>query len=121
MSRNRNLQDKNYSTTFICEHCRNTVTSDAYGTFHRNHCPHCLFSKHVDHRTGDRLSVCKGLMHPIGIWSKDDGETAIIHRCTKCGIIRTNRIAGDDNINVISSIINKTKKSIYQIINRRNK
>jgi hypothetical protein len=36
-------------------------------------------------------------MDPIGIWVKDDGEWAIIHRCRKCGNIRTNRVAADDN------------------------
>jgi hypothetical protein len=36
-------------------------------------------------------------MEPITVWVKSDGEWAIVHRCRKCGIIRTNRIAGDDN------------------------
>ncbi|WP_420871372.1 RNHCP domain-containing protein [Lysinibacillus xylanilyticus] len=36
------------------------------GSF-RNHCPKCLFSKHVDTVPGDRASTCKGLMRPIGV------------------------------------------------------
>jgi hypothetical protein len=35
-------------------------------------------------------------MAPIGIDVHDDGEWSIIHRCTGCGMMRTNRIAGDD-------------------------
>jgi hypothetical protein len=35
-------------------------------------------------------------MAPIGIDVHDDGEWSIIHRCIRCGVIRTNRIAGDD-------------------------
>jgi hypothetical protein len=35
-------------------------------------------------------------MRPIGIEVREAGEWAIIHRCTGCGAIKTNRIAGDD-------------------------
>ncbi len=35
-------------------------------------------------------------MEPIGIDVREDGEWALIHRCTGCGALRTNRIAGDD-------------------------
>ncbi len=85
------------SFPFICKNCGVGICNPPQGTMNRNHCPNCLFSRHLDHRVGDRLSVCRGLMEPIGIWVKDDGEWAIIHRCIKCGIIRTNRIAGDDD------------------------
>lgn len=36
-------------------------------------------------------------MEPIAIAVRDDGEWAIIHRCTGCRMLRTNRIAGDDD------------------------
>ena len=36
-------------------------------------------------------------MEPIGVWVKRDGEWAIIHRCTACATLRTNRVAGDDS------------------------
>ncbi len=36
-------------------------------------------------------------MEPIGIEVRHDGEWAIIHRCTGCHILRTNRIGGDDD------------------------
>lgn len=85
------------SFPFICQNCGVGISVPPQGMMNRNHCPNCLCSRHVDNRVGDRLSVCRGLMEPIGIWVKDDGEWAIIHRCTKCGIIRSNRIAGDDD------------------------
>ncbi len=35
-------------------------------------------------------------MEPVGVEVRRDGEWAIIHRCSGCGLLRTNRIAGDD-------------------------
>ncbi len=35
-------------------------------------------------------------MEPIALWVRHGNEWALVHRCTKCGVIRTNRIAGDD-------------------------
>ena len=36
-------------------------------------------------------------MEPIAVWVKRGREWAIVHRCQRCGMIRSNRIAGDDN------------------------
>ena len=36
-------------------------------------------------------------MEPIAVWVKGGREWAIVHRCRRCGMIRSNRIAGDDN------------------------
>jgi DNA-directed RNA polymerase subunit RPC12/RpoP len=88
---------KNENNAFICGNCGRGVIPAEYGTMNRNHCPECLWSRHVDLRTGDRMSVCRGLMEPIGVWIKDRDELSLIHRCVKCGYIRTNRIAGDDS------------------------
>ncbi len=35
-------------------------------------------------------------MEPIALWVRHGNEWALVHRCTKCGVIKTNRIAGDD-------------------------
>ena len=82
---------------FLCEHCQQTVAGAAPGTQHRNHCPHCLWSLHVDRRPGDRRCGCRGRMEPIAVWVRGGGEWAIVHLCKRCGAIRVNRIAGDDN------------------------
>ncbi|MDY7027424.1 MAG: RNHCP domain-containing protein [Spirochaetota bacterium] len=51
----------------------------------------------LDIRPGDRASLCRGRMEPISLWMKEDGETMILHRCTICGSIKANRLAGDDD------------------------
>jgi len=82
---------------FPCAGCGRAVPGTAPGTRHRNHCPHCLRSLHVDIKTGDRRSGCRDVMEPIAIWAKADGEWALVHRCRRCGKVATNRIAGDDD------------------------
>ena len=82
---------------FSCSYCGRTVSAAAPGTHHRNHCPWCLRSVHRDERDGDRSSPCGGIMEPIAISVCHGEEWSIIHRCTECGVLRANRIAGDDN------------------------
>ena len=50
---------------FICENCKQQVSKLNYTA--RDHCPYCLYSKHVDINPGDRANKCKGLLKPIGI------------------------------------------------------
>lgn len=82
---------------FTCIHCRRTIPNDSWGTRHRNHCPACLWSRHVDDEPGDRRCPCAQPMQPVAIEVRERGEWAIVHRCTGCGILRTNRVAGDDH------------------------
>ncbi len=68
------------------------------GGRHRNHCPFCLYSRHVDgRRPGDRASGCGGSMMPVAAFTRRNGEHAIVHRCADCGFERYNRIAADDD------------------------
>ena len=84
--------------SFRCRRCRLDVPLAAPGTQHRNHCPNCLWSRHVDDDVpGDRAADCAGSMEPIGVSARDDGEWALVHRCTACSTVHVNRIAGDDN------------------------
>jgi RNHCP domain len=83
---------------FRCTNCRLDVPLRAPGTMHRNHCPNCLWSRHVDGSTpGDRAATCAAAMEPIAVSVRAQGEWALIHRCGGCGAVRVNRIAGDDN------------------------
>ncbi|AQZ60318.1 RNHCP domain protein [[Actinomadura] parvosata subsp. kistnae] len=83
---------------FRCVGCRMDVPMIAPGTAHRNHCPHCLTSLHVDHRVpGDRRAGCRGRMAALSVTVRQDGEWLIIHSCQSCGGLSANRIAGDDN------------------------
>ncbi|MFF0414658.1 RNHCP domain-containing protein [Kitasatospora sp. NPDC004745] len=83
---------------FRCVGCRLDVPLDAPGTAHRNHCPNCLVSLHVDRRVpGDRAADCRGRMAALSMSARPDGEWLIIHQCLSCGELSANRIAGDDN------------------------
>lgn len=37
-------------------------------------------------------------MEPVAIWVRKGGEWAIIHRCTNCGALKSNRVLADDNL-----------------------
>lgn len=86
---------------FICENCGKKVDKLNYTT--RDHCPYCLYSKHVDINPGDRLNNCKGLLKPIGIEKYKD-TYKIIYMCNKCKKIHKNIIAKDDDMNIIIEI-----------------
>lgn len=90
--------------SFICENCKREVSLAAPGTHHRNHCPYCLYSIHIDEDSGDRKSSCLGKMRPIGKYYKKDGEEVLVHQCEKCGFIRYNRIAGDDDFDLVENL-----------------
>ena len=82
---------------FTCAHCNHPVAAAGAASEHRNHCPDCLHSLHLDDEPGDRAADCGGLMEPIGVWVRKNGEWALIHRCKLCGALNQNRIAADDN------------------------
>ncbi len=85
------------SDSFICKNCGWAVNQNGAGTDHRNHCPNCLCSVHLDITPGDRSADCGALMEPIAVWVRKGGEWALIHRCRMCGSMSSNRIAADDN------------------------
>ena len=83
--------------SFTCQVCGRLVTPEGAGTGHRNHCPYCLNSKHLDIEPGDRAADCGGTMEPIAVWVRRGGEWALIHRCRVCAVLSSNRVAADDN------------------------
>ncbi|HEX6799564.1 MAG TPA: RNHCP domain-containing protein [Ktedonobacterales bacterium] len=88
--------------SFTCGHCKRFVGLLPSGGHHRNHCPFCLYSRHVDEsHSGDRASACKSLMAPIGAFQRPNGEHVIVHRCLGCGFERFNRIAADDDFDLV--------------------
>lgn len=84
--------------SFICENCHKKVEKLVYTS--RDHCPYCLYSKHVDIMPGDRSNECKGLLKPIGI-EKFKNTFKIIYKCEKCFKIHKNIMAKDDNMDYI--------------------
>lgn len=83
---------KDENTGFLCANCDERVTALSNGSY-RNHCPFCLCSLHVDHKPGDRLNPCRGLMRPVGLTHKSKKGWQIIHRCTRCGGQSANKVA----------------------------
>ena len=84
--------------SFVCENCGKMVPKLGYSC--RNHCPYCLFSKHVDIEPGDRLQNCHGLLKPIGLEKNKKGYI-IISKCQQCGEIRKNKVAEDDDMDKV--------------------
>ena len=94
----RPRQRANERNPFKCGRCRAFIGPVVFGGRHRNHCPLCLTSRHVDwRRPGDRASPCRALMPAIGVAYRGNGEQMVVHRCNGCGIERQNRIAADDD------------------------
>ncbi len=84
---------------FNCENCGLLIKGNGY----TNHCPHCLYSKHVDINPGDRAATCGGLMQPIGIKIEGDKQF-IYHKCVKCGFVKRNSKVTEDNMEQVIAI-----------------
>ena len=90
---------------FICENCGKHV--DKLGYTSRDHCPYCLYSKHVDINPGDRQNDCKGSLEPVSIEISNKKGYVIIYKCKKCGMIHKNKAADDDNMDLIIDLSSK--------------
>lgn len=88
---------------FKCGHCGLEVNGNGY----TNHCPKCLWSKHVDIDPGDRLAECGGLMSPIGV-EKTGEEYMITHKCIKCGFKRRNTFEKQDDFDTLITLSKPT-------------
>ena len=81
---------------FLCEHCGFEIKKHPEWSA-RNHCPFCLYSKHMDDSyPWDRLSKCLWIMKPIDIDFKKNKWNMVKHKCIKCGKEILNKIAPDD-------------------------
>lgn len=94
---------KKNDNEFICENCGMKVDKLNYTS--RDHCPFCLFSKHVDINPGDRLNTCQGLLVPIDV-EKFKDSYKIIYKCEKCGELHKNIMANDDDMSKIIELSN---------------
>ena len=98
------MENQQNKLSFKCDSCEESVSYESYGTKNRNHCPFCLASLHIDNEVGDRKSNCGGLMEAIGKIYKPDGEEVLVHKCKNCGLVRKNRVAGDDSIDKVAAL-----------------
>lgn len=97
--------------SFTCKVCGRLAVPNGAGSDHRNHCPYCLTSMHLDIEPGDREADCGGAMEPVAVWVRKNGEWAIIRRCKIRGALSSNRIAADDNPMKLMSIAMKPVSS----------
>ena len=107
MTSDQNLEPKKFTKTkedFVCEKCGVAVIGDGY----TNHCPKCIWSKHVDVNPGDRAANCGGMMEPIALENKSD-VFHIVHKCLKCGHEKRNKAVTGDNFNELVRISQKGK------------
>ena len=93
---------------FTCEVCGELVNKLAYSA--RDPCPNCLSSKHLDINPGDRSADCGGVLVPIDIEKGKKDSYKIIYKCDKCGMIKKNKTAIDDNFDKILEIMSKENK-----------
>lgn len=115
---------------FRCTQCGQVVSTsrECSGVNNRNHCPVCLWSRHVDHlKAGDRRSGCRSRMEPLGLTLKhtpkryggeQQGELMLIHRCAGCGKLSINRVAADDNAASIYKLFLRAQHIDAELLSR---
>ncbi len=98
MSFKRNVEN------FQCGHCKARVKGNGY----TNHCPKCLWSKHVDVEPGDRAEACQGMMEPVRV-EGTAGKFRIVHKCQKCDKEHRNNMTAGDNVDIAVQIAAKAE------------
>jgi hypothetical protein len=90
---------------FTCEHCGTEVIGNGY----TNHCPKCLYSKHVDIDPGDRAASCGGMMVPTAIEGSTGSGYTVLQKCRSCGHERRNAIRPEDDVEAILALVRAKK------------
>lgn len=85
---------------FSCGNCGRAVTGSGF----TNHCPACLWSKHVDIAPGDRAADCGGLMRPVSV-RYERGAYELLHQCGRCGARKPNKASPRDDTDVLISLM----------------
>jgi hypothetical protein len=97
---------------FICQHCGALVNGNGF----TNHCPHCLWSRHVDNEPGDRAASCRGMMRPAALIGSSPNYR-ILYSCTACGIERLNNAQPEDDPDALVLLANHPHAPQGDIIN----
>lgn len=84
---------------FVCEKCSLEVVGDGF----TNHCPKCLWSKHVDNDPGDRENSCGGLMKPYRVETTKVGEF-LVFKCEKCKEEKRNKVSPEDDFDEVLKV-----------------
>ena len=92
---------------FACQHCGKKIK----GTGYTNHCPKCLYSKHVDIHPGDRAEKGGGVM--VGVnFEVEKGKYILVHKCQKCGAEKKNRLEKNDNMDILVKLSETIAKKL---------
>lgn len=91
---------------FVCGNCANMVSGSGY----TNHCPKCLWSKHVDIEPGDRAATCHGMMKPIDL-EAEGSDYMLTLECEMCSLRKRNKTSETDDQESIVAL-SKELKSI---------
>jgi hypothetical protein len=94
---------------FTCEHCGHKVKGNGY----TNHCPKCLWSKHVDEKPGDREHSCQGLMEPVRL-DVEKNEYIITHQCQICRTKKRNKTSPEDSFEELLKLTKKGEAELLQ-------
>jgi len=94
---------KKHKEDFTCVNCENKVSGNGY----TNHCPKCLWSRHVDIFPGDRAEECGGPMEPIAA-EKDGDSWSLLHKCLKCHKMKRNKLHKDDNFDLAIKLVSES-------------
>jgi len=95
-----------------CGNCGNIFSLSVPGGKHRDHCPLCLYSVHIDNKPGDRNAWCGAGTHdnwtpsklvPVGITTLNH-VPSIAYKCEKCGAVKINKNATDDNKQLLDKL-----------------
>ena len=97
---------KKNDSGFICLNCERVVKGLVYSS--RNHCPYCLYSLHIDNNPDDRANLCKGIMKPVAAAETAKKGIVITHECLRCGELKNNKSADDDDFDMILKIMRET-------------
>lgn len=87
---------------FICENCGAEIIGNGY----TDHCPKCLWGKHVDVNPGDRAASCGGPMEPMAVSIKNQ-EYRIDYQCQRCGHQFTVKAVEADGVDTIIELSKK--------------
>ncbi|MFF8959192.1 RNHCP domain-containing protein [Streptomyces sp. NPDC014894] len=85
------------TSTFTCVRCGLTVSTLGPGGDRRDHCPSCLYSRHVHDHVEGGPSDCRSRMKPISIAVLRNGDWTVIHRCVRCDELTAGPLSADDN------------------------
>lgn len=84
---------------FVCEKCGQVVVGNGF----TNHCPKCLWGKHVDNDPGDRENTCGGLMKPYRVETTKGGEF-LVFKCEKCKEEKRNKVSPKDDFEEVVKV-----------------